>query len=75
MLKEARELLGNVNIFPTLFLVDRKGTIVKYYVNYQPREALEKEIEKIGGGGVFLWSVRAVTSSGKREPASQYRWL
>jgi hypothetical protein len=48
--KEARESLGNVNIFPTLFLIDREGTITKYYVNYQPREALEKEIEKIIGG-------------------------
>jgi thiol-disulfide isomerase/thioredoxin len=47
--RQARESLGNVNIFPTLFLIDRQGTIVRYYVNYQPREALEKEIEKIIG--------------------------
>jgi thiol-disulfide isomerase/thioredoxin len=45
--KEAREALGNVNIFPTLFLVDSEGTIVKYYVNYQPLEDLEREVEKL----------------------------
>jgi thiol-disulfide isomerase/thioredoxin len=48
--KEARESLGNVNIFPTLFLIDREGNITKYYVNYQSRDVLEKEIEKIIGG-------------------------
>jgi peroxiredoxin len=48
--KETRQSLGNINIFPTLFLIDREGTIVKYYVNYQPREVLEREIEKIIGG-------------------------
>ena len=42
--KEAREALGNINIFPTLFLVDSKGTIVKYYVNYQPLEELEQAV-------------------------------
>jgi cytochrome c biogenesis protein CcmG/thiol:disulfide interchange protein DsbE len=48
--KEARESLGNINIFPTLFLIDGEGTITKYYVNYQAREALEMEIEKMIGG-------------------------
>jgi thiol-disulfide isomerase/thioredoxin len=45
--EEARSALGNVNIFPTLFLIDSQGTIVKYYVNYQPLETLEQEIERI----------------------------
>jgi hypothetical protein len=45
--EEARTALGSINIFPTLFLIDSKGTIVKYYVNYQPLEILEKEIEKV----------------------------
>jgi thiol-disulfide isomerase/thioredoxin len=48
---ELREALGSVNIFPTLFLIDSEGTIVKYYVNYQAREVLEKEIEKIMTAG------------------------
>jgi thiol-disulfide isomerase/thioredoxin len=47
--EEARELLGNVNIFPTLFLIDENGDIAKYYVNYQSSEMLEKEIEKMIG--------------------------
>ena len=45
--KEARESLGNINIFPTLFLVDSEGTIVKYYVNYQPQEELERAVEEL----------------------------
>ena len=45
--REARAALGNVNIFPTLFLIDAQGTIAKYYVNYQPLETLEEEIEKV----------------------------
>ncbi len=45
--EEARAALGSVNIFPTLFLIDPQGTIVKYYVNYQPLETLEEEIEKV----------------------------
>lgn len=45
--KEAREALGNINIFPTLFLVDSEGTIVEYYVNYQPLEDLERAVEKL----------------------------
>ena len=42
---EVRASLGNVNIFPTLFLVSEGGTILKHYVNYQSREVLEPAIE------------------------------
>jgi hypothetical protein len=35
----------------------------------------ELPIEKVNGSGVFLWSVRAVTASGARGPASSSRWL
>jgi len=42
---EVRASLGNVNIFPTLFLVDSTGTIVNHFVNFQPREALSPAIE------------------------------
>jgi len=45
--QEARNALGSVNIFPTLFLIDSEGTIIKYYVNYQSPETLEQEIEKV----------------------------
>jgi len=40
-----RASLGNVNIFPTLFLVDPTGTIVNHFVNFQSREALSPAIE------------------------------
>jgi thiol-disulfide isomerase/thioredoxin len=42
---EARAALGNVNIFPTLFLVDPSGKIVAHYVNFQSREVLAPAIE------------------------------
>lgn len=44
---EVRAALGNVNIFPTLFLVDATGEIVKHHVNFQPREVLGPEIEQV----------------------------
>ena len=44
---EDRMALGNVNIFPTMFLLDPEGTIVKYYVNYQPRDVLDKDINEV----------------------------
>lgn len=44
--EDVRAALGNVNIFPTLFLVNGSGTIVKHFVNFQPREVLAPEIEK-----------------------------
>jgi thiol-disulfide isomerase/thioredoxin len=45
--EEDRAALGNVNIFPTMFLVDPDGTIVKYYVNYQSRDVLDKDINAV----------------------------
>ena len=44
--EEVRQSLGNVNIFPTLFLVDASGTIVEHFVNFQSREALAPAIEE-----------------------------
>lgn len=46
---EVRASLGNVNIFPTLFLVNGSGTIVKHFVNFQSQETLGPEIEKALG--------------------------
>ena len=43
---EVRASLGNVNIFPTLFLVNGSGTIVNHFVNFQSQEVLAPEIEK-----------------------------
>ncbi len=45
--EEGRAALGNVNIFPTMFLVDPEGTIVKYYVNYQSRDVLDRDIKAV----------------------------
>jgi thiol-disulfide isomerase/thioredoxin len=42
---EVRAALGNVNIFPTLFLVDPSGTIVNHFVNFRSREELSPAIE------------------------------
>jgi len=44
---EVRASLGNVNIFPTLFLVNGSGTIVKHFVNFQSQEVLAPEIEEV----------------------------
>mgnify|MGYP000368123372 CR=1 FL=1 len=43
--KEMQEAYGNVNVYPTLFLVNSRGVIVKNYVNYQPYETLAQDLE------------------------------
>ena len=45
--QEVRAALGNVNIFPTLFLARPDGTIVRHFVNFQPRETLEPAIREL----------------------------
>ena len=45
--EEDRAELGNVNIFPTLFLANRDGTIVRHFVNFQERETLEPAIREL----------------------------
>ncbi len=42
MTPEVQEAYGTVSVFPTMFFVDRKGTVVKYFVNFQEKAALEK---------------------------------
>jgi len=44
MTAEAQEAYGAVSVFPTLFFVDRKGTVVKHFVNFQEKAALEGAI-------------------------------
>jgi len=36
---------GGVSVFPTLFFVDRGGTIVKHFVNFQEKPTLEAAIQ------------------------------
>ena len=45
--EEARGALGNVNIFPTLFLAGSDGTIVRHFVNFQSREVLEPAVREL----------------------------
>ncbi len=42
---EVQAAYGGVQLFPTLFLVDREGTIRAHFVNYQDEATLEKAIE------------------------------
>jgi thiol-disulfide isomerase/thioredoxin len=43
---EVRAALGNVNIFPTLFLIDSSGKIVRHFVNFQDRQVLGAAIRE-----------------------------
>jgi thiol-disulfide isomerase/thioredoxin len=36
---------GGVSVFPTMFFVDKKGLIVKHFVNFQEKAALEAAIQ------------------------------
>lgn len=49
--EEVRASLGNVNIFPTLFLVNPSGTIVRHFVNFQSRDVLGPAIEAAMASG------------------------
>lgn len=42
-----REAFGNVNVFPTLFFVNREGLVAQHAVNFQDRPALEEIVEKL----------------------------
>jgi thiol-disulfide isomerase/thioredoxin len=44
MTAEAQEAYGAVSVFPTMFFVDAKGTIVKHFVNFQEKAGLEKAV-------------------------------
>lgn len=41
MTPEAQEAYGAVSVFPTMFFVDAKGTIVRHLVNFHDKAALE----------------------------------
>jgi hypothetical protein len=56
------------------FNYEVQDTARRYQV-FKAKRGEQFPIEKIGGGGVFLWSVRAVLASGKRSPSSNKRWL
>lgn len=43
---ETQEAYGAVSVFPTLFFVDAKGTIVRHLVNYHDKPALEDAVRQ-----------------------------
>jgi hypothetical protein len=42
MTPEVQEAHGSVSVFPTLFFVDGKGTVVRHFVNFQEKGTLER---------------------------------
>jgi thiol-disulfide isomerase/thioredoxin len=42
--KKMQQDYGNVNVYPTLFLVDSRGVIRKYYVSYQSLDILADDV-------------------------------
>jgi hypothetical protein len=45
MTPEVQEAYGTVSVFPTLFFVDRKGTVVRHFVNFQEKATLEAALQ------------------------------
>jgi thiol-disulfide isomerase/thioredoxin len=44
MTPDVQEAYGTVSVFPTLFFVDRKGTVVRQFVNFQEKATLEAAV-------------------------------
>ncbi len=42
MTPEVQQAYGAVSVFPTLFFVNRQGTVVRHFVNFQPKAILEE---------------------------------
>ena len=45
----AHEAFGNVNVFPTLFLLDSSGTVVRRLINYQSQETMDQVVSELVG--------------------------
>jgi thiol-disulfide isomerase/thioredoxin len=45
--KQMQEDYGNVNVYPTLFLVDSGGVIRKHYIGYQSPEVIATDIQAL----------------------------
>jgi thiol-disulfide isomerase/thioredoxin len=41
---EVQEAYGGVSVFPTLFVVDARGTVVRHFVNFQDKPTLEQAV-------------------------------
>lgn len=46
MTAETQEAYGTVSVFPTLFFVDRRGIVVRHFVNYQEKATLEDAVRR-----------------------------
>src|SRR5438876_553792 len=46
---ETQQAYGGVSVFPTMFFVDKTGTIVRHFVNFQEKPVLEAAIQQILG--------------------------
>jgi thiol-disulfide isomerase/thioredoxin len=42
---QMQQAYGGVSVFPTMFFVDKTGTVVKHFVNFQEKTVLEAAIE------------------------------
>jgi thiol-disulfide isomerase/thioredoxin len=45
--KKMQQDYGNLNVYPTLFLVDTRGVIQKQYVSYQSWDTLSKDVSTL----------------------------
>ena len=45
-----RASFGNVNVYPTIFMVSADGKVVSHLLNFQTREKLEPIIRQLIGG-------------------------
>ena len=45
--QNTRKAFGSVNVFPTLFFVGGKGTILRHMVNFQEHETLDRVVSEL----------------------------
>ena len=46
---ETQQAYGGISVFPTMFFVDKTGTIVKHFVNFQEKAVLEAAVQETLG--------------------------
>ena len=46
---EVHKAFGNINVYPTLFLVDPSGTVFRRLINYQSQEAMDQVVSELVG--------------------------
>jgi len=66
--KESDAAYGGISIFPTLFLIDRKGTIIHHWVGFVPIEDLRSVISEGLGARVSATKGHLETARCTKEP-------